>query len=164
MKKIMKREITKIFILLIFVLVQIHVTLYTADNIFNPLTIMGLIYYDSHLHEICFRYTPNIVVFTYQSLLTFSLLYALFNKRDYKNWITAWAICSLILIMCCYAIGTYYKCIFMIDDTKIGALYYQIYGYGQAFRYILGFLIMQVLLLCVYMITESLKRKKLGTG
>lgn len=146
----MKKESTKILILILFVLVQIHITLYTADNVFNPLTIMGLMYYDSPLHDMCFRYTPSIVVFTYQSLLTFSLLYALFDKRDYKNWITTWVICSLILIMCCYVIDTCFKCFYIIDDTRIGFFYYHLYGYGQALSSILGFLIMQVLLLCVY--------------
>lgn len=158
------KKITNAIVLIVFVLVQIHVTSYTADNIFNPLTIFGLMYYDSHLHEMCYRYTPTIVVFTYQSLLTFTLLYALFDKRDYKNWITTWVICSLILIMCCYIIDTYYTHIYMIDDTKIGCLYYKIYGYGQAFRSILGSLIMQILLLCVYMIMGTLKRKMIGRG
>ena len=54
----------------------------------------------------------------------------------------------------------------MIDDTKVGILYYKIYGYGQAFRSVLGFLIMQVLLLCVYytlsIITSRLSQENRG--
>ena len=119
---------------------------------------MGLLYYDSPLHEMCFRHTPAIFIFTYQSLLTFSLLYALFDKRDYKTWITTWAISSLILILCCYAIDTYYKDLYKIDDTKIGLFYYRIYGYGQAFRSVLGFLIMQIILICVNISIKTLSK------
>ena len=56
--------IKRLLILFVLVIAQIHLLSFTASNIFNPVTLLNLLYYGSPLHGESYIVIPSIMTFT----------------------------------------------------------------------------------------------------
>ena len=150
--------IKRLLILFVLVIAQIHLLSFTASNIFNPVTLLNLLYYGSPLHGESYIVIPSIMTFTVNCIVTFYFVTIIFHRKDYKHMVLSYII-SLILLMWGYHLflTDFYYLIYRIDNTKMADSYYAIYHYGQAFRYILGYLLMQIIVLVLYYLLELTK-------
>lgn len=145
----------KAVLLICIVLVQVHLTLFTVENVLNPITLILLLYYSPPFNGEYFTLFPEITVFTFQSMITFYAIYLLYHQKEYKIWIFSYVVCLFLLIIGCYLAETsLISIVKAISQSKIADSYYNIYNYGQAFRYVIGYTIMQFLLLFSYFIIK----------
>ena len=126
----------KAVLLICIVLVQVHLTLFTVENVLNPITLILLLYYSPPFNGEYFTLFPEITVFTFQSMITFYAIYLLYHQKEYKIWIFSYVVCLFLLIIGCYLAETsLISIVKAIIQSKIADSYYNIYNYGQAFRY-----------------------------
>lgn len=145
----------KIIILVCIVLVQVHLTLFTVENVLNPITLILLLYYSPPFNGEYFTLFPEITVFTFQSMITFFAIYLLYHQKEYKIWIFSYVVCLFLLIIGCHLSETsFISIVKAISQSKMADSYYRIYNYGQAFQYVIGYTIMQFLLLFSYYILK----------
>ena len=151
-------EIYRASVLVLFVLTQVHLTLFTVGNSFNPITIFYLIYYSPPFNGEYLPYLPEIVIFLFQSLITFFVMYLIYRKINIKLCCIAYFVCLFLLLAVCYLSKTGYSLEVSqaIDGSSIADYYYRYYNYGQAFRYVSGFSFLQLILLLTYYIATRI--------
>ena len=146
----------KTVLLICIVVVQVHLTLFTVGNVLNPITLVLLFYYSPPFNGEYLTLFPEILIFTFQSVISFFVIYLLYHQKDYKKWILSYVVCLFLLIIGCYLFETYFISIVnAINQSKVANCYYSIYNYGQAFQYVIGYTIMQFLLLFCYYIIKT---------
>lgn len=147
--------------LVLSVLIQVHLTLFTVGNILNPVTLMLLLYYSPPFNGEYLSCFPVFFIFTFQCLITFFLIYILFHKKDFRKWGITYII-SLVLLLIGYYLFEYMfsSVVGTINQLKIAEYYNELYNYGKAFRYVLGYTVMQFALLFVYYIIKNLNHEE----
>ena len=154
-------KIFKAPVLVLFVLIQVHLTLFTVDNSLNPITIILLLYYSPPFNGEYFPYFPEIFTFSFQSLITSFVIYILYRKIKIKQYCVAYFVCLSLLLIVCYLSKVNYS---LIDGSNIAYYYYRYYNYGQAFRYIMGFSFLQLILVLTYYIATTFSITKSNWG
>lgn len=145
----------KSVLLICIVLVQVHLTLFTVGNVLNPITLILLFYYSPPFNGEFLTLFPEITVFTFQSMITFFAIYLLYHQKEYKIWIFSYVVCLFLLIIGCHLSETsFISIVKAISQSKMADSYYNIYNYGQAFQYVIGYTIMQYILLFSYYILK----------
>lgn len=147
-------------ILLIFcIIIQIHLTLNIYANSLNPITWFGLAYYDN-LYKILPEFTINFFIYVFQSYITYILIFIINKKICLVSCILSHITCLLILILGNYLIVSYYSDIIsLIDQSSLGKSYYSFYNYNVLHN-IVGYLFLQIMLLCVYGVSLFIFQKR----
>jgi hypothetical protein len=141
----------KTVLLICIVLVQVHLTLFTVGNVLNPITLVLLFYYSPPFNGKYLTLFPEILIFTFQSVISFFVIYLLYHQKDFKIWIITYVVCLSLLIIGCHLSETsFFSIVKAIKQSKMANSYYNIYYYGQAFQYVIGYTIMQFILILSY--------------
>lgn len=140
-----------VFLIVLLVIIQVHLLSFTVNVIFNPVTIIYLFYYGSPLHGENYDIIPILYTFAIHCIITFLIVNKIMHKTNYYNCIASFVVGLVVLIVGYYLFETRFsEFTEKIDHTRIATFYYEIYNYRQAFRSILGYSIIQLILLGVY--------------
>ena len=140
-----------IVLLIVLVVVQVHLTLFTADNPFNPISLMLLLYYSASYYEKYLPFYPELLTFTVQSGITIFMVYRLFRSVDLRKWVISYFISCVLFLLGCHLYDTNYQAYDeTISNLTISEHYYHVYGYIQAFSWVLGYSAMQIVLMLVW--------------
>ena len=85
-------------------------------------------------------------------------MYLMYRKINIRLCCVAYFVCLFLLLAVCYHSKTGYplEVSQVIDGSSIADYYSRYYNYGQAFRYVLGFSILQLILLLTYYIATRI--------
>lgn len=143
----------KIFTLAFCVILQVHLSLLTVENVFNPVTLMYLFYYSPPFSNWDIEWFPRLFIFTFHSIITYYILRILFNSVNWHNFLIAYIICFFVIIVF-YLNEQRFEKFDFIYNMDISRIYYKVYNYGSAFYKMVGYLVAQTLLLSLYQLIE----------
>ena len=147
------KRLIGLIVLVLFPFIQVHVTMHTVGNVLNPITLIYLFYYSPPYNGEGCIWLPCVFIFTFQSVISLLLIKFWGYQLKWKSCVISYFLCLIILIIFVYLVE--YRWTFInhaIDKMIIADKYYKIYNYGQAFRLILGYTVLQYVFLLLYII------------
>ena len=147
------KYILKLFVLVLFIILQVHGTLYTRFS-FNPVTLMGLMYYDD-LYKYIPIYILYVSVFAFQCLISFLLIFVIFKRINLLSCIFSFATCLSTTFLFYNLEETGLEELILRNVSPLLENFYcDIYGSKEFLYYNMGSIMMQTLLLYFYGICQ----------
>ena len=158
------KNICKSFVLIFLVLIQVHITLFTVNNIINPITIMYLFYYSPPMSNWEIGWFPYLFIFTFQSVVSYYILRYLFVSFNFRSYLVSFLICVLFIFLFYINESKFDKIEDYIDTKVIAEAYFKYYQYMSAFRLIIGYAILQMVLMITYLFVNQVREGAKGSG
>ena len=90
----MIKNVIKILSLVLCVLLQVHLSLFTVGNIINPVTLMYFLYYSHPFSNWEIGWFPYLFIFTFNSIISYYLLRLIFKDVNLRKYLIAYTICD----------------------------------------------------------------------
>ena len=146
----MIKNVIKILSLVLCVLLRVHLSLFTVGNIINPVTLMYFLYYSHPFSNWEIGWFPYLFIFTFNSIISYYLLRLIFKDVNLRKYLIAYTICVFMILIYYCVEQRFEMYVNHIYNMDISQMYYEVYGYKQVFYNIVGYTILQTVLLLLY--------------
>ena len=133
------RTIVYLGIIVCLSLLHVHCSIYTADNPVNPATLMLMLFSENYA----------IVIFYFiQFAVTAFVSYFMLNYNSLCKWLISFI---FVLLVTLYLNSHFWEYHHMLQHFEINAMYFELYGYKQAFTTAIICMFLQLLVIFSYL-------------